>query len=112
MNNSLRITTILIALLIAGKEILALGSALGVSDDVCRSHCETAANEQWVLENEAEEEAEERVNLVLGISETSIFNSNLIAFLNAGLNSSTSLSEFKFLVRYPEFYIYVLNLRL
>ena len=112
MNNSLRIITLLIALLIAGKEVLALGSALGISDDVCWTHQETASIGKWLLENEAEEESDEKAADNLGFAETSVLDSTIVSFLQGILNSAISLREFDFLIRYPEFYIYVLNLRL
>jgi hypothetical protein len=103
---------VLIALLIAGKEVIAFGNALSQSNTICWTYDHGAAGENWLLECEIEEEADENDENSGVTSSSSFVSHGKLFFFFADCDVRVDLSKFEFLTRFTEFYIYVLNLRL
>lgn len=112
MKLSFRVVTFLIALLVAGKEVVAFGLALSPSKDVSWSAREAFSNDHWVLENEIEEETDDRNKDDFDAHDFSVSPVSYFRQIHHLLGSCLFINRFYFLVRHTEFYIYVLNLRL
>jgi hypothetical protein len=112
MNFILRVITFIVALLVAGKEVISLGHVLGFSEESSWSAQPSVAGDPWLLENEAEEEADDKDEDVFGFGHSSDLLFSNIRKSNYLAGSIGCRSKFEFLARHTEFYIYVLNLRL
>ena len=112
MNFWLRSICCLIALLIAGKEVIALGHASVLSSELSMSDSDGASPVDWVIECEEAPEGEsesETTNVVY--DETHDCHLTNVNLIRRARNTRLFLHHFyKFTV--TEFYIYVLNLRL
>jgi hypothetical protein len=110
MKPSFRILTLILALLIAGREVLASGNFIRLSERASVSQMGDTSRDYWMLENETEEEID-------GNDEYSHSLSKSFCDLKSLYHLVLDLSNFRASgYRYPgitiEFYIYVLNLRL
>lgn len=112
MKLSLRIISFTIAMLIAGREALAFGSALSATFDLSWSEEGNPMNDAWLLECEGAEECDDQEDE---------FNDDSPSHLESCKHDSrhseyscliSGSSKFDYLLRSSEFYIYVLNLRL
>ena len=112
MKPTLRIVSFIIAMLIAGRETMAFGSALSAKFDACWSEEGNPINDNWLLECEGAEECDDQEDECNEetAAKLNCFGQTKRHLLNFSLTSCTS--KFDFLIRVPEFYIYVLNLRL
>ena len=112
MNSSLRLITLLIALLIAGKEAIALGHAISSLDSVSWSDQGGDFSEPWLLEYEGEEETDKQDDHPEYSSSSPLFKQHYSSYPSAFLIASLCKSSPEYVSIHPEFYIYVLNLRL
>jgi hypothetical protein len=111
MKPSFRILTLILALLIAGREVLASGNFIRLSERASVSQMGDTSRDYWMLENEAEEEIDGNDEYSHSLSKSFC---DLIKSLYHLVIDSSNFRALGY--RYPgitiEFYIYVLNLRL
>jgi|GEM_PF-3496804 len=108
----LRIISFTIAMLIAGREALAFGSALSATFDLSWSEEGNPMNDNWLLECEGAEECDDQEDELNDDSHSRFDGCKHDSYHGEGLRLISDTSKFDFLIRSSEFYIYVLNLRL
>jgi hypothetical protein len=108
----LRIISFTIAMLIAGREALAFGSALSATFDLSWSEEGNPINDSWLLECEGAEECDDQEDEFNDDSPSHFESCRHDSRYSEYFCLISGTSKFDFLLRSSEFYIYVLNLRL
>jgi hypothetical protein len=112
MKLSLRIISFTIAMLIAGREALAFGSALSATFDLSWSEEGNPMNDTWLLECEGAEECDDQEDEFNGDSPSHLQGCKQHSWHHTDFYLISGISKFDYLIRSSELYIYVLNLRL
>ena len=112
MKLSLRIISFTIAMLIAGREALAFGSALSATFDLSWSEEGNPMNDTWLLECEGAEECDDQEDESNDDAPSHLESCKHDSQHGEDFCLISDTSKFDYLIRSSEFYIYVLNLRL